>query len=235
MMMYLQVLLGFIFLTFSADILVRGAVSLAQRLNISPLVIGMTIVAFGTSLPEFLVSMDAALTGSSAMALGNVVGSNLANMLLIVGSAAILKPIQVRPFALFGDSLVLLSSSLLFIWFCWFGTIGRMQGGFLLLIMMVFLLRSYWRDFNKGSVSAEFHLDEIKSFDGPKSLSKILLALLAGFAGVIIGADLIVDGGVEMDAQDARITVRNRGEVRPQFEPTKTVGVVHGINVDVHA
>ena len=93
LMMYFYVLFGFVLLTGSADILVRGAVGLAQRLNISPLLIGVTIISFGTSLPEFLVSMDAALAGSSAMALGNVVGSNLANMLLIVGVAAFLKPI----------------------------------------------------------------------------------------------------------------------------------------------
>ncbi len=197
-MMYLYVLLGFIFLTGSADILVRGAVGLARRLDIPPLVIGMTIVAFGTSLPEFLVSMDAALAGSSAMALGNIVGSNLANMLLIVGVAAFLKPIQVKPFVLLGDFLVLLGSSALFILFCWHGPVGRMQGGLLLLIMAVFLIRSYWSNFYKGGVSVENNLEEIKNFEGLKSLSKILMALFAGLAGVVIGADLIVDGGVEM-------------------------------------
>jgi cation:H+ antiporter len=197
-MMYLYVLLGFVFLTGGADVLVRGAVGLARRLDIPPLVIGMTIVAFGTSLPEFLVSMDAALAGSSAMALGNIVGSNLANMLLIVGVAAFLKPIQVKPFVLFGDFMVLLGSSALFIWFCWLGPVNRMQGGLLLLIMAVFLIRSYWLNFYKGGVSAENHLEEIKNFDGLKSLRQIWMAMFAGLAGVVIGADLIVDGGVEM-------------------------------------
>jgi cation:H+ antiporter len=197
-MMYLYVFFGFVFLMGSAEVLVRGAVGIARRLDISPLIIGMTIVAFGTSLPEFLVSMDAALAGSSAMALGNIVGSNLANMLLVIGFAAFLNPIRAHPFVLFGDSMVLLGSSVLFIWFCWLGPIDRMKGGLLLLIMVVFLLRSYWSSFYKGGFREENHLDEIKNFEGLKSLTQIWVALLAGIVGVVIGADLIVDGGVEM-------------------------------------
>jgi cation:H+ antiporter len=142
--------------------------------------------------------MDATLAGSSAMALGNVVGSNLANMLLIVGVAALLKPIQVQPFVLLGNSMVLLASSALFIWFCWLGPIDRMQGGLFLMIMGAFLLRTYLHDFYKGGVSVEIHMEEIKNFEGLESLSQIWIALLAGLAGVVIGADLIVDGGVEM-------------------------------------
>jgi cation:H+ antiporter len=197
-MMYLYIFLGFVLLMGSADILVRGAVGLARRLDISPLVIGMTIVAFGTSVPEFLVSMDSTLAGSSAMALGNVIGSNLANMLLILGATAFLKPIQVKPFARFGDFMVLLGCSALFAWFCWLGPIDRLQGAVMLLIMVVFLVRSYWHDLHEGGVIAEIHLKEIKSFDGLKSPRQIWMALLAGIAGVIFGADLLVEGGVEM-------------------------------------
>ncbi len=198
LMMYLYVFFGFIFLTVSADILVRGAVGLAQRLNVSPLVIGVTIISFGTSLPEFLVSMDAALIGTSAMALGNVVGSNLANMLLIVGVAAFLNPIHVKPFLLFRNTMVLLACSTLLIWFCWLGPVDRVQGGLFLLIMLIFLIYSYFNDFRKGGVSTEVHAGEIENFEGLKSLWQICFALLGGLVGVIIGADLIVDGGVQM-------------------------------------
>ena len=197
-MMYLYVLLGFFFLMGSADILVRGAVGLARRLDISPLVIGMTIIAFGTSVPEFLVSMDSTLAGSSAMALGNVVGSNLANMLLIVGATAFLKPIQVNPSTLSVDFIVLLGCSAMFAWFCWLGPIDRLQGGVMLLILVVFLLRSYWHNFYKGGVAAETHLEEIKSFEGLKSLRQLWVAFLAGLAGVVLGAVLLVGGGGEM-------------------------------------
>ncbi|NQU55799.1 MAG: calcium/sodium antiporter [Rhodospirillales bacterium] len=197
-MMYLKVLLGFVLLLGSADIIVRGAVGLARRLDISPLVIGMTIVAFGTSAPELMVSMDAALAGSSGMALGNVIGSNMANMLLILGAAALLMPIAIKPYALMGDGLMLLCGSMLFGWFCWNGPIGRLQGMVLLVFLVFFLARVYWRDSRDGGVSAEIHAEEVKGFEGLKSLKLIWLALLTGLAGIVFGADLLVGAGVEL-------------------------------------
>lgn len=197
-MMYLKVLLGFVFLLGAADILVRGAVSLANRISIPPLVIGMTIVAFGTSAPELLVSLDAALAGSAAMALGNVIGSNMANMLLIVGAAALLKPIFVKPNALLRDSMVLLVSSLLFAWFCSTGVIGAVEGAVLLFVLAVFLGRSYWRHSHGGDTMAAAQLEEVQEFAGLKSMWMIWMALLAGLAGVMFGADLLVEGGVEI-------------------------------------
>jgi len=197
-MMYVKILFGFVFLLGSADILVRGAVGLARRLDISPLVIGMTIVAFGTSAPELLVSMEAALGGSPAMALGNIIGSNMANMLLILGAAALLMPIAIKPFALKGDAMMLLGGSLLFGWFCWTGPIGLWQGAVLLILLAIFLIRAYWRDSHDGGVSAEIHAEEVKEFEGITSLWLIWIALLAGLAGVTFGASLLVDGGVEL-------------------------------------
>ncbi len=85
-MMYLQLIAGFVFLLGGAELLVRGSVAAAKLLGISPLVIGMTIIALGTSLPEFVVSANAALSGAPSMAVGNVVGSNIANVLLKNGS-----------------------------------------------------------------------------------------------------------------------------------------------------
>lgn len=197
-MIYVKVLLGFVFLLGSADILVRGSVGLARKLDISPLVIGMTIIAFGTSAPEFLVSMEAALLGSSGMALGNVIGSNLANMLLIIGTAAFLKPISIKPYALLHDGAMLLGASLLFTWFCWNGTIGPLQGGVFLFILVVFLGGSYWRETRDGGMSAKIHEEEVKEFEGIQSYRMIWMAILAGLAGVLFGADLLVTGGVEM-------------------------------------
>lgn len=197
-MMYLKILLGFVFLLGSADILVRGAVGLARRLKISPLVIGMTIIAFGTSAPELMVSMDAALAGSSAMALGNVIGSNMANMLLILGAAAMLMPIAIEPYALKGDAMMLLGGSLLFGWFSWSGQIGRPQGAVLLVLLAVFLIRAYWRDSHNGGASAEIHAGEVKEFEGLNSLRMIWMALLAGLVGVAFGANMLVDGGVQL-------------------------------------
>jgi len=96
------------------------------------------------------------------------------------------------------DGMVLLGSSLLFGWFCWLGTIEAWQGGVLLVILFVFLARAYWRDSHDGGVSAEIHIEEVKEFEGLKTLWSIWMAILAGLAGVVFGADLLVDGGVEM-------------------------------------
>lgn len=85
------ILVGFVLLIKGGDFLVEGAVSIAKRANLSPMVIGLTIVGFGTSSPELLVSIQAALSGSSGIAIGNVVGSNIANIALILGIAAIVK------------------------------------------------------------------------------------------------------------------------------------------------
>ncbi len=89
---YFLIIAGFTLLLLGGEAVVRGAVSLAPRLGVSPLVVGLTIVGFGTSLPEMVVSVNAALVESPGLAVGNVIGSNIANMLLILGSAAIIAP-----------------------------------------------------------------------------------------------------------------------------------------------
>ena len=92
-MTYLMVTGGLVFLLIGGDFLVRGAVALAQRLSVPPLVIGLTVVAFGTSSPELVVSLDAVISGAPEIAIGNVVGSNIANILLVLGLSAVIVPI----------------------------------------------------------------------------------------------------------------------------------------------
>ncbi len=114
MITVLQLLGGFVLLLFGAEYLVRGAVSLANRLHISPMIIGMTIVAYGTTAPELVVSLQAAFAGQPGIAVGNVVGSNIANILLILGTAAVILPITCDPKVLYRDSAVMMGSALLF-------------------------------------------------------------------------------------------------------------------------
>jgi cation:H+ antiporter len=197
-MMYLKVLVGFVFLLASADILVRGAVGLARRLDISPLIIGMTIIAFGTSAPELLISMDAALSGSSAIALGNVIGSNMANMMLILGTTALFKPIYVKPYALKNDAFMLLFASILFVWFCWTGPIGSWQGAVLIVLLAGFLISAYLRASRDGGISSEIHVEEANDFEGFTSLKLIWVAILTGLVGIVFGANLLVSGGVDL-------------------------------------
>ena len=97
MIMYLEVLAGFAILVIAAEAMVRGAVIIAEKLGISPMVIGMTVIAFGTSAPELMVSLQAALSGSTGLAIGNIVGSNIANVWLILGITCLVAPILAKP------------------------------------------------------------------------------------------------------------------------------------------
>ena len=195
-MMYFQVIAGFVLLLGGAEFLVRGAVALSNRLGVSPLVIGMTVVAFGTSAPELVVSLNAALSGSAGLALGNVVGSNIANILLVLGATGLVAPIIISPGALIRDGMALLGGSLLFTGLCWRGEIVGWGGGVLLIFFAAFLGYSYWRETHGADDAAEIHLKEAEEYqDLPDSLWIAWGALLAGLAGVIYGADLLVEGG----------------------------------------
>ncbi|MDH5772559.1 MAG: sodium:calcium antiporter, partial [Rhodospirillaceae bacterium] len=115
-MTYVQLIIGCILLLGGAEVMVRGAVQIATRLGLSSLLIGMTVVAFGTSAPELVVSMNAAFAGTSGIALGNVVGSNIANILLILGATCLIAPVMVDPKAVLRDGIMLLAASVFFVW-----------------------------------------------------------------------------------------------------------------------
>ncbi|HJN23032.1 MAG TPA: calcium/sodium antiporter [Rhodospirillales bacterium] len=195
-MMYVYLAAGFMLLLGGAEVLVRGAVALAQRLDISPLIIGMTVVALGTSAPELMVSLDAALSGSPGIALGNVVGSNIANLFLILGTVGIVMPIAAKSDGLWRDGLILLAGSLLFVALCWSGMIGFWPGILLLAVFVAFLGHSYWRE-TKNDGGAEMRAQKVLEIHGvPSSVTVAWLFLTAGLASVIFGAHLLVMGGV---------------------------------------
>ena len=124
----LMVLGGLLGLVLGGEYLVRGAVALAQRLGISPMVIGLTIVGFGTSTPELLTSVQAALLGAPDIALGNVVGSNIANILLILGLAAVLAPIAVSQRSFLRDGTVMLAATIACLAVVLLGVVDRISG-----------------------------------------------------------------------------------------------------------
>ncbi len=197
-MEYLQVLGGFVLLLGGAEVLLRGSVAIARRLKISMLVIGMTIVAFGTSLPELVVSLNAAFSGSPDIAVGNIVGSNVANLLLIIGVAGLVLPIAARSNPLVRDGLTLLAVTLLFAALLWYGFVGREVGVVLLVLLLAFLARSYWQETRgKPDVSAERLAQEAAEVGDLTAATWILwIAVVAGLAGVALGADLLVKGSV---------------------------------------
>jgi cation:H+ antiporter len=182
----LYVLLGFVLLIKGGDFLVDGAVSVAKRAKISPMVIGLTIVGFGTSSPELLVSIQAALSGSSGIAIGNVVGSNIANIALILGVAAIVKECAAQPLTLKVDMPFMLLISGLFVGIAMSGSIGRITGiiGFgILCAFLVWEIKHY---------PAQTQTEEDEK--APMPIWKALIIIVLSFAALVFGSDKLVEG-----------------------------------------
>ena len=195
-MLYLQIAAGFALLLGGAEFLVRGAVQVAARAGLSAMLIGMTVVAFGTSAPEFVVSLSAALDGSPGIAVGNVIGSNIANIWLILGATAVFAPVVVDTRAVIRDGLMLMGSSILFTWLCLMGTIEHIAGGVLVLFLVGYFLRSYLRERADGNASAHLHEREAEEYQDVKMGSLMAwMSLLGGLGAVMLGADWLVSGG----------------------------------------
>jgi len=197
-MMYIQLIGGFAVLLLSAEIFIRGAVGLAKILNLSPLVIGMTVVAIGTSAPELVVTLDASLSGSPGLALGNIIGSNIANVLLILGVSCMLSAISGPDNANHRDSVVLMAGTLMFALLCGQGVLSVWSGGALFIAFIGFLVSSYRQESEDDAAAAEniLEIEGITPIPAPPWI--IFLTVLAGMAGIILGADLLVEGGVSI-------------------------------------
>ncbi|MEQ9643184.1 MAG: calcium/sodium antiporter [Alphaproteobacteria bacterium] len=197
-MMYLMVAGGLIVLLVGGDILVRGAVALAQRLGVTPLVIGLTVVGFGTSAPELMVCVSAALDGASELAIGNVVGSNIANVLLVLGLPALIFPIACNAAGLRRDAGLMLLVSAGFVALCLSGLIGRVDGMVMLALLFGFLIWSYVNAM-RGDGGVDAIAEEIQDLAGQsRSLAMSFALVLVGIVGLIGGAKLLVVGAVDI-------------------------------------
>lgn len=192
---------GLIVLVLAGDALVRGAVNLALRLGIPALIVGLTVVAFGTSAPELLVSVDAVLGGAPALALGNVVGSNTANILLVLGIPALITAMAVDR-SLSGDFLVMMAAAVLFIALAFAGPFGPWHGAVLLAGLAMMLGHSYVRArAHRAAECATGPCDEDEPLEGTEagiSGGRIALYLLAGLIGLPLGAHYLVEGAVNV-------------------------------------
>jgi len=200
---YVELLAGLVLLLLCGDLFVRGAVGLAEHLKISPLVIGLTLVGFGTSLPELFASLEAARLGSPGIAVGNVVGSNIANLLLILGLSAVIAPVAVGVGALRFNGPVLAASSLLAALIFLLGQIGRFWGVVFLVLLLSYTLAAYWRERSAGREEALNRLAaEIQTVPSrrPGALLHIGTSLL-GLLGIVFGANLLVTGAVALARQ----------------------------------
>lgn len=196
-MAYLEVVTGIVLLVVAGDFLVRGAVSLAHRAGVSTLIIGLTIVAFGTSAPELVVGVDAVLKGSPTLALGNIVGSNIANSLLVVGLPAIIAPMTCDAPRLGRNLMMMVGATLIFIWFAQSGTFTASNGLLLLVLLAMFLTYSGMRA-KKCPTELE-GLDEITEIEEhPIPYRKSWAMVIGGLIGLALGADLLVIGSIEL-------------------------------------
>ena len=191
-MAYLLVVGGLVLLVLGGDALVRGAVSLAGRLGVSPLLIGLTVVGFGTSTPELVTSLNAALVGAPGIAIGNVVGSNTANILLILGIAALIQPIAVASHTFRRDGAALAAATLLCVAAVLIGEIGRLAGVVLIGGLVAYILVSYLGE--RVTASSE----DAGNAKPAAPIGRALLLAFGGIAVTIIGARLLVDGAIDL-------------------------------------
>ena len=188
---------GLTILLFAGDYLVRGAVALAEKLGISPLVIGLTIVAFGTSAPELVVSLKAAYSGAYGVAIGNVVGSNIANVLLVLGAPALIAPILCKEDGIGFSLFVMALLTIILMVMMAMGSLDRFDGVMLVGILAIFLAWQFKtaRSDRAAALGGDYH-EEID--DVPTRNSIIAAYLLAGIIGLPIGASLTVNGAVDI-------------------------------------
>ncbi len=199
MLMYLSAAAGFVLLFGGGEFLVRGAVTVSRRLGLSPLLIGMTVVAWCTSAPELVVSLGAALEGRSDIAVGNVVGSNIFNTLGVLGAAAVIAPILVDPRSLRRDMSIMLGSSVALALVVATGEIGRLPAAVLLVGLMLYVFLSYRSEARRPSVpSAALHEHESAEIKATGSTMSGISYLAGGLVALVIGSRFLVVGASEI-------------------------------------
>ena len=188
-------LVGLGFLLGGGYSLVSGTVSIARRLNISLLFVSLVTISIGTSLPELAVSLDAALIKKPDIALGNVVGSNIANILLVLGVSALIRPLVFGRKAIKFDSIVMIAASLVFFTLAWLDSLPSWIGGVFIATLATFIIISYRVKEVAPATSPErlYHEQEARKFDDTSGMSHFITLTLLGIVGVVLGAWFFVD------------------------------------------
>jgi cation:H+ antiporter len=205
---------GLIVMILGGEFLVRGSVRFAERMGMSPLLIGLTLVGFGTSTPELVASVTAALEGSPGIAYGNIVGSNIINILLILGVSAIIFPIAVQSNALKRDGVLVLATAILLSVVAWVWTMDRATGVFFIALLICYLVYAYLQERSPATIAADGHTaayDKAEAFEevlhhqnqthvrSPALDIAISLGMaLAGLALVILGGNFFVAGAIDL-------------------------------------
>ena len=196
----LTAFVGFAMLIGGAEFLVRGSVVVANKLKVPTLIIGLTFVAFGTTLPEFVICMKSAMSGNADIALGSVIGSNIANILLVLAISAFINPIKCKPNIFYRDFSFLALTALFFSFFATRGELARWNGWVLLLFLFWFV---FYYTYTAGQKTAKNKRMPRQLVN--KSWWSVLLATIGGVLGVAFGADFFLDGVIEI-AKGMRIS-----------------------------
>ena len=192
-----EIIAGVLLLIWGADRFVHGAAATARNLGVAPLLIGLTVVAFATSAPEILVAIVAAARGQTDLAVGNAIGSNIANIGMVLGAVAIIRPIEMTSATLRREMPALLAVSLLTVSLFLDSYLSRVDGFVLLtglLIVMVWLVRLGMRSSVSDSMTAEYEAEIPR--DMP--MKTAIIWLIIGLATLLVGADFMVDGAIEI-------------------------------------
>lgn len=193
---------GLVILILAGDALVKGAVNLSLRAGLPVLLVGLTVVAFGTSAPELLVAISAVMSGLPALALGNVVGSNIANVLLVIGLPAIVAGMAAGGDGTERSFVIMMGASVAFVLLAFLGPFGIAHGAVLLLLLGAFLYDGYRSARAHRAAEAAAALsapeEELEGADPGAPLWRVLAFLAAGIVGLPIGADLFVDGATRI-------------------------------------
>ena len=200
-MMWIMILAGLIGLIVGGEFLVRGSVALARRIGVSDLFIGAVLVGFGTSSPELVASLNAVSTGSPGIAIGNVLGSNVANILLVLGVAAVIYPIASNPKALLRDGVFMVGASIALVAFIYLDLFALRPAGIALFVALIgVIIYSFISDRKDGGHgdAAELHRDEAEIMDPHMPLLLALPMALGGLAGIVFGADFLIKGSVDL-------------------------------------
>jgi cation:H+ antiporter len=247
-MSYLGLVAGLVLIAVSANLLVRGAAAIARQLDVPPLAIGVFVVGFGTSVPELVTSLTAALSDAPAISIGNVVGANIAVILLVLGAAGAVRAFPVDEVVLSRTGIVLALATGLLVLAAQLGEVSRLTGGLWLALFVLFAWQSYRAERRRRQRRADVAAIAASavSISGRPPAGPILLAGL-GVAGLVLGAHLTVGGAVEIAAALGipqgiiAVTIVAIGTTLPEFltsvvaasrgEPDLAIGNVIGSSI----
>ncbi|MBU4484893.1 calcium:sodium antiporter, partial [bacterium] len=194
----ISIIIGFVALFFGANWLVKGSSFVARIYGVRPMIIGLTVVAFGTSAPEFVVSVNAGILGQSSITVGNIIGSIIANSTLILGISALIKPLKIETKLFKKEMPLLILSQVLFIVFIWNGSVSRLEGAVLFLGFMLFVwycIKQAMNVSSKEKQRLELEYNEHLSRGG-KSVSINALLIIVGLIALVVGSHFVVYGAI---------------------------------------